>query len=1372
MSREDLSREVQSDEVSEAPDSEAVGLEGPDLEDPVCDDPVDEPCLEVDGEPCTRPGRFRRWFLRPLIWTLTGVVALLCVSQWLLDATWARDGLRQRISLELEAYFERRVEIDDIQVRLFPLSVDVWGLTLHGPERRDPDENVVLAHVPYARIEADLLGLRSGRVRLGLIRVERPVFHVAHFMDGEHNLVKFRRRAKKQRRFDVWIEQVEVDRGTFFLEQRRVDMSISAEDVRARMRGLEHLKVGGRLQAPDVIIRLPKANPFHVSVVAEGTVQRGLLEVQETSIVGPDFEAQAVGTCTWADRERRNCTFQAQGESQGSILAALGYSEDFAGDISFEGTIDWRPSAFGWRGQVRVPRLVAWDRPLEDVRGGLVADRYGARFVLDHAAYAGGTLEGDIVYEHEVDGRPTTVDLQYEGLRLDDLMAHQKISVEGTAASLSGNAFYRFPFKESRRGQGRAEITAAVDPRQPGLPLAGAFPVRIEDGVLRADSIGLLSDRQSILAAGTYDFQTLRGSFDYEVASADLGQLTPLMPLRGEGPFLWLPEVGTGRMKGTLFIEPGNVSSAAQLELEDVDTPSFVADKAQGRFFIDSQGLQDLRLELTAGDRALLMEGDVPFDLEDTSAGSQAIIMDFDAYRWPMEQVHPWLNFDLPFDGDVSGRLELEVTNGASSGKLRSVLSPASMELAGMLTQPVALDQIVSHLDWDAAGIRFDRFDWQAASGLVEGRGVYTWDGGMDLDLRSEALELSASPLVEFLPRHDLVGKVAAQATLQGEIGQPKLVLDVHATDLSLGDRHLGQRPSALKLRWQEGDAVVQARLLDMMTVEGGGRLREADTDLQLNISGRDIYGMLELMFEQPPDIGGDFSGELHVAKHGKSPADVHFDVERVHLDLTDPLGGEHTLENVDPLRLSFSPQGIETVRTVLVEESTDSRFEISGSVGYGTGAPLRLDLRSQLDTSWLGVFEIEFDVSGRMEVDGKVAGSLASPTLEGTGLLEEGTLLLGEGFPYLIEDLEGDLIFYPEQLILQDIRGTMAEGLVELSGRADFVEGEPLEYRFQVSGRDLVVRYPEGWVLRGETDLTLRSRGTDGHLIDGRADLDAIEYVDDIRVDFEKLMRGFLEQQRLEVTPTDSLLSTIQLNVDMVGGFAVRNNLADLEGQANLVMRGNVAEPILYGEIDLEEGGELIYNSLDYEIQRGRILFANPYAFNPEVDLVATTRVRDFDVNLAVDGTLDRLETRFTSEPPLPALEVFRLLATGDTLETSSFEPRLTERSVEDPSTSAATFLYGQAASVIGDRVNRLFGFDKFRIDPLTGSGDNLSKARVTVGKRLSKDVFVTFSDDPTSTEDQRLQVEWQVTPGLVLVLTQNGDDSYSADARWETGF
>ncbi|MEM6456953.1 MAG: translocation/assembly module TamB domain-containing protein [Acidobacteriota bacterium] len=106
------------------------------------------------------------------------------------------------------------------------------------------------------------------------------------------------------------------------------------------------------------------------------------------------------------------------------------------------------------------------------------------------------------------------------------------------------------------------------------------------------------------------------------------------------------------------------------------------------------------------------------------------------------------------------------------------------------------------------------------------------------------------------------------------------------------------------------------------------------------------------------------------------------------------------------------------------------------------------------------------------------------------------------------------------------------------------------------------------------------------------------------------------------------------------------------------------------------------------------------------------------------------------------------------------------------DEGASAAGFLYGQAASIVGDRVNALFGLDTFRIDPLVDGGDAVAKARITVGKRLSRDLTVTYSADPSSTDSQRLQVEWRLRGGLVLVLTQNGDNTYVADARWEQRF
>ena len=133
-------------------------------------------------------------------------------------------------------------------------------------------------------------------------------------------------------------------------------------------------------------------------------------------------------------------------------------------------------------------------------------------------------------------------------------------------------------------------------------------------------------------------------------------------------------------------------------------------------------------------------------------------------------------------------------------------------------------------------------------------------------------------------------------------------------------------------------------------------------------------------------------------------------------------------------------------------------------------------------------------------------------------------------------------------------------------------------------------------------------------------------------------------------------------------------------------------------------------------------------------------------------------------------------LLTTGATPTGALF----TDRAVDPGGTGsgsatgavgAESLLYGQAATMAAARVGKLFGFDQVRVEPLT-SGDAVSTARVTVGKRLSRRLFVTYSVDPTSTAQEILQAEYRVSDRLVLVLTQNGSESYSIDARWESRF
>ena len=314
-------------------------------------------------------------------------------------------------------------------------------------------------------------------------------------------------------------------------------------------------------------------------------------------------------------------------------------------------------------------------------------------------------------------------------------------------------------------------------------------------------------------------------------------------------------------------------------------------------------------------------------------------------------------------------------------------------------------------------------------------------------------------------------------------------------------------------------------------------------------------------------------------------------------------------------------------------------------------------------------------------------------------------------------------------------------------------------------------LRFTEGWLSRGDAELSLASTD-EGHILRGNVRLDRAYYLQDVKVSMTQMLRGIFARQRVEVDRAGELETAIQLNIviDGPGALRVRNNLADLRGDIDLVVRGTVANPVLFGRVEVERGGTISYSGTKYTVDQGLVTFANPFAIEPVIDLAASARVREYRVTMSLFGTLDNLNANFSSDPPLADLEVLSLLTTGET------NWRGTRSSQSEGETEAAMratgLLYGQAASLISERTSNLFGFDRVRLEPLTTSSGDLSSARVTVGKQVSRDVFLTYSYDPSTTEEQVIQVEWVFMEGTTLVLTQDGDGSYSADIRWEKTF
>jgi translocation and assembly module TamB len=529
--------------------------------------------------------------------------------------------------------------------------------------------------------------------------------------------------------------------------------------------------------------------------------------------------------------------------------------------------------------------------------------------------------------------------------------------------------------------------------------------------------------------------------------------------------------------------------------------------------------------------------------------------------------------------------------------------------------------------------------------------------------------------------------------------------------------------------------------------------------------------------------VDGSFAGRLLVNADGAGlPAEgaaVSLRGAEVVLERLEATYRDVTMANVEPVvvrwELGDAAGTTEIVSLFLTERGRGSELIAAGEIGAAAqGYPLDLSFDGELPASWLELLGEEIEARGSFDFLGSVSGTLAQPELNGQAGVRGGELVL-PGFPHTFEDVEIALLFFPDRVIVDSARSRCASGTVRVQGSVLWPREPPtppaaparprIELQARVASVDL--RYPQDWNLRGNAELSFRQSSTGERQMVGRVDLEQAVYGLGTDFGIGQLLRGFATPVRFEVARVDPLLDTIRLNVEIVGRDAlrVRNNLADLRGRLDLIVQGTLGRPILFGTVELEPGGSLRYGGDEYQIAQGRLTFADPYETRPLIDLEASTRRRDYRVVLRLSGTRERLEANLSSDPPLPELEVLGLLAggTGTPGSDAGLQPLGQEGGL-----AASELLYGTASTLVEERVQNLFGLDRFRINPLR-SGDTLSSARVTVGKRLSKDLLVTYSTDSSTTEESVLEVEWQITDRLVLVLSQNADGTYSVDARVE---
>jgi translocation and assembly module TamB len=488
----------------------------------------------------------------------------------------------------------------------------------------------------------------------------------------------------------------------------------------------------------------------------------------------------------------------------------------------------------------------------------------------------------------------------------------------------------------------------------------------------------------------------------------------------------------------------------------------------------------------------------------------------------------------------------------------------------------------------------------------------------------------------------------------------------------------------------------------------------------------------------------------------------------------------DYALRNGAPIRWSIAGRQVQIADVPLLGEDTELR--VGGTIDLGNR---RIAMRSSGGAN-LGILQGLFhDVrgSGRADLLAAVDGPLADPVFSGRATITNGRIRYFS-LPSSLDAINGVVSFDQRGIRFDELTARMGGGQVQFGGRIA-LEGYQLgELNVTVRGDAVQLRFLEG--LRSVVDADLVLRGSiRTPTLGGAVTVREARYTK--AIDAPETILDFALRRpgsSSAVSSTDVGTTTIPLRYDIdihaPSTLRMDNNLGRIKANAELTLRGTYDRPAFFGHAEVETG-QLTYKGKRYRLTKGTLDFTNPARIEPFFDVEAETSVRvagqTYRLTVGGSGPPQKLVPSWSSDPPLPAADILALLfsdvrRSGD-VELRSLQP--TERQNELLSASAAETI-AKPISEASKIVQRAFGVDTFQLTPFltdVNSSTQASRlnptARLTIGKRISDRVFVTFSRSLASTiNDQIILLEYEANDRVSWMLSRNEDSqTYALELR-----
>jgi translocation and assembly module TamB len=150
---------------------------------------------------------------------------------------------------------------------------------------------------------------------------------------------------------------------------------------------------------------------------------------------------------------------------------------------------------------------------------------------------------------------------------------------------------------------------------------------------------------------------------------------------------------------------------------------------------------------------------------------------------------------------------------------------------------------------------------------------------------------------------------------------------------------------------------------------------------------------------------------------------------------------------------------------------------------------------------------------------------------------------------------------------------------------------------------------------------------------------------------------------------------------------------------------------------------------------------------------LQAETEIQGYQIFVNLLGELsdfESLNATVRSNPALPQADVVSLITSGNLANTGEGIPTLASTGINTAAEILADALINNPARRATDK---LFGLNRFEIDPIL-SGRRLNPtARLTVGRQINRNLLITYSTNLSEDQNQVLALEYRVSNRLSFV-------------------